>query len=137
MGIAKNHQGLAGKAHGLLAVEFLEVDEGDRRDGDAPSHLDDFLEGLERAARGHQIVDEEDAAALGEAIRGDLDGRRAVFEGIGSLDRRSRELAGLAAHDEAYREDQKTDEFLEIQIGSEDILNQLENAMEKGAKLPE
>ena len=46
-------------------------------------------------------------------------------------------LQTLAAHDEDYREDQKTDEFLEIQIGSEDILNQLENAMEKGAKLPE
>lgn len=29
------------------------------------------------------------------------------------------------------------DEFPEIQIGSEDILNQLENAMEKGTKLPE
>ena len=46
-------------------------------------------------------------------------------------------LQTLAAHDEDYREDQKTDEFLEIQIGSEDILNQLENAMEKGAKLLE
>ncbi len=46
-------------------------------------------------------------------------------------------LQTLAAHDEDYREDQKTDEFLEIQIGSEDILNQLENAMEKGTKLPE
>jgi len=45
-------------------------------------------------------------------------------------------LQTLAAKDEDYREDQKTDEFMEIQIGSEDILNQLENAMEKGTKMP-
>lgn len=41
------------------------------------------------------------------------------------------------AHDEGFREDQKTDEFLEIEIGSEDILSQLDRAMEKGAKLEE
>ena len=31
-----------------------------------------------------------------------------------------------------FREDQKTDEFIKIGIGSEDILNQLENVMENG-----
>ena len=36
--------------------------------------------------------------------------------------------------DEPFREDQKSDEFIEIEIGSEDILSQLENAMEKGIK---
>lgn len=36
-----------------------------------------------------------------------------------------------------FREDQKTDEFIEIEIGSEDILNQLENVMENGTDLPE
>lgn len=46
-------------------------------------------------------------------------------------------LQTLAAKDEPFREDQKTDEFIEIETGSEDILNQLENVMENGAKLPE
>ncbi len=35
----------------------------------------------------------------------------------------------------ALWEDQKTDEFLEIDMGSDDILLQLECAMEKGTKL--
>ena len=35
----------------------------------------------------------------------------------------------------ALWEDQKTDEFLEIEMGSDDILSQLESAMEKGTKL--
>ena len=39
------------------------------------------------------------------------------------------------AHDPGFREDQKTDEFLEIEIGSEDILAQLDRAMENGAIL--
>ena len=37
--------------------------------------------------------------------------------------------------DEPFRDDQKTDEFLEIDMGSDDILSQLECAMEKGTKL--
>lgn len=37
--------------------------------------------------------------------------------------------------DEPFRDDQKTDEFLEIEMGSDDILSQLESAMEKGTKL--
>ena len=37
--------------------------------------------------------------------------------------------------DEPFRDDQKTDEFLEIEMGSDDILSQLECAMEKGTKL--
>lgn len=44
-------------------------------------------------------------------------------------------LHAQRASDEPYREDQKTDEFLEIEIGSDDILTQLESAMEKGTKL--
>ena len=39
------------------------------------------------------------------------------------------------AHDPGFREDQKTDEFLEIEIGSEDILAQLDRAMENGTTL--
>ena len=39
------------------------------------------------------------------------------------------------ANDEPFMEDQKTDEFLEIEMGSDDILSQLESAMEKGTKL--
>lgn len=46
-------------------------------------------------------------------------------------------LQTLASEDVTFREDQKTDEFLEIEIGSEDILHQLENVMEKGAKMPQ
>ena len=46
-------------------------------------------------------------------------------------------LQTLVAKDEPFREDQKTDEFIEIETGSEDILNQLENVMENGTKLPE
>lgn len=34
-----------------------------------------------------------------------------------------------------FGEDQKTDEFHEIEMGSDDILSQLESAMEKGTKL--
>ena len=45
-------------------------------------------------------------------------------------------LQTLLAKDEAFREDQKTDEFIEIETGSEDILTQLENVMEKGTNLP-
>lgn len=39
----------------------------------------------------------------------------------------------MNARDEPFREEQKSDEFIEIEIGSEDILSQLENVMEKGA----
>ena len=46
-------------------------------------------------------------------------------------------LQTLKSKDEPYREEQKTDEFIEIETGSEDILSQLENVMENGAKLPE
>ena len=44
-------------------------------------------------------------------------------------------LHAQRANDEPFREDQKTDEFLEIEMGSDDILSQLESAMEKGTKL--
>jgi len=40
-----------------------------------------------------------------------------------------------SAGEERFREDQRSDEFVEIEIGSEDILAQLENVMEKGTKL--
>jgi hypothetical protein len=43
----------------------------------------------------------------------------------------------MRAGDEPIREEQKTDEFIEIETGSEDILSQLENVMEKGTRLPE
>ena len=46
-------------------------------------------------------------------------------------------LQATKAKDEPFREDQKTDEFIEIETRSEDILSQLENVMEKGTKLPE
>jgi fibronectin type 3 domain-containing protein len=46
-------------------------------------------------------------------------------------------LQTLAAGEQVIREDQKSDEYIEIEAGSEDILSQLENAMENGAKLPE
>ena len=46
-------------------------------------------------------------------------------------------LQTLAAGNEPFREDQKSDEFIEIETGSEDILSQLENVMENGAKMPE
>ncbi len=42
-------------------------------------------------------------------------------------------LQTMNARDEPFREEQKSDEFIEIEIGSEDILSQLENVMEKGA----
>lgn len=44
-------------------------------------------------------------------------------------------LQTLAAGEQTFREDQKNDEFIEIETGSEDILSQLENVMEKGTKL--
>lgn len=44
-------------------------------------------------------------------------------------------LHTLKATEEDYREEQKNDAFVEIEIGSEDILSQLECAMEKGTKL--
>lgn len=44
-------------------------------------------------------------------------------------------LHAQRSNDEPFREDQKTDEFLEIEMGSDDILSQLESAMEKGTKL--
>ncbi len=46
-------------------------------------------------------------------------------------------LQTLASGEQAFREEQKSDEYIEIEAGSEDILSQLENAMENGAKLPE
>ena len=42
-------------------------------------------------------------------------------------------LQTMNARDEPFREEQKSDEFIEIEIGSEDILSQLKNVMEKGA----
>lgn len=44
-------------------------------------------------------------------------------------------LQTMRAKDEPFREDQKTDEFIEIETGSEDILSQLENVTEKGTKM--
>ena len=44
-------------------------------------------------------------------------------------------LQTMKSKDEPFREDQKSDEFIEIETGSEDILAQLENVMEKGTKL--
>ena len=41
----------------------------------------------------------------------------------------------MKAKDEPFREDQKNDEFIEIETGSEDILTQLENVKKKGTKL--
>ncbi len=35
-----------------------------------------------------------------------------------------------------FREDQKTEEFIEIETGSEDILSQLENVMENSCVFP-
>lgn len=46
-------------------------------------------------------------------------------------------LQTMKAGNESFREEQKSDEFIEIETGSEDILTQLENVMENGAKLPE
>ncbi|MBQ8061226.1 MAG: hypothetical protein IJ205_04720 [Bacteroidales bacterium] len=46
-------------------------------------------------------------------------------------------LQAMLAKDEPFREDQMNDEFIEIETGSEDILTQLENVMENGAKLSE
>ena len=46
-------------------------------------------------------------------------------------------LQTMKSKDEPFREEQKTDEFIEIETGSEDILTQLENVMENGTKLPE
>ena len=46
-------------------------------------------------------------------------------------------LQTMKSKDEPYREEQKTDEFIEIETGSEDILSQLENVMKNGTKLPE
>ena len=43
----------------------------------------------------------------------------------------------MKSKDEPFRDEQKSDEFIEIETGSEDILSQLENVMENGAKLPE
>ena len=45
-------------------------------------------------------------------------------------------LQTLSTDDAPFREDQKSDEFIEIETGSEDILSQLENVMENGAKMP-
>ena len=46
-------------------------------------------------------------------------------------------LHTLMAGDTPFREDQKSDEFIQIETGSEDILTQLENVMEKGTKMPQ
>lgn len=43
-------------------------------------------------------------------------------------------IQAITAGDEPFRDDQKTDEFIEIEAGSEDILAQLENVMGKGFK---
>lgn len=42
----------------------------------------------------------------------------------------------LMSDDQPFRDDQMSDEFIEIETGSEDILSQLENVMEKGTKFP-
>ena len=46
-------------------------------------------------------------------------------------------LETMMSEEKPYTEEQKTDEFIEIETGSDDILSQLENVMEKGTKLPE
>lgn len=44
-------------------------------------------------------------------------------------------IQAITAGDEPFRDDQKTDEFIEIEAGSEDILAQLENVMGKTPEL--
>ena len=46
-------------------------------------------------------------------------------------------IQAITAGDEPFRDDQKTDEFIEIEAGSEDILAQLENVMGKASKARE
>ena len=86
----------------------------------------DFLQLLKYARENHHSYDDIVAAAEEVVSRG--------------AKRLSSDLLKVAletsrAGEHSFREDQKTDEFLEIEIGSEDILSQLDRAMENGTTL--
>ena len=86
----------------------------------------DFLLLLKYARENHHSYDDIVAAAEEVVSRG--------------AKRLSSDLLKVAletsrAGEHSFREDQKTDEFLEIEIGSEDILSQLDRAMENGTTL--
>ena len=86
----------------------------------------DFLQLLKYARENYHSYDDIVAAAEEVVSRG--------------AKRLSSDLLKVAletsrAGEHSFREDQKTDEFLEIEIGSEDILSQLDRAMENGITL--
>ena len=85
----------------------------------------DFLK-LLKYARDNGIGYEEILAAAGEARRRGL--KKLTSDHIRAA------LAAMTAGDVPFTEEQLGDErFLEIEVGSEDVLRQLESAMEKGA----
>lgn len=83
----------------------------------------DFLR-LLQYARDHAVGYEEILAAAAVARKRGL--KRLTSDHIRAA------LSAMNAGDADFKEEQKNDEFLEIEIGSEDVLRQLECAMEKG-----
>jgi len=83
----------------------------------------DFLR-LLQYARDHAVGYEEILSAAAVARKRGL--KRLTSDHIRAA------LSAMNAGDADFKEEQKNDEFLEIEIGSEDVLRQLECAMEKG-----
>lgn len=84
----------------------------------------DFLR-LLQYARDNGLGYEEILSAAAEARKRGL--KRLTSDHIRTA------LSTMNAEDASLKEEQKNDDFLEIELGSEDVLRQLECAMEKGA----
>lgn len=87
--------------HDLVAAfELGELDQDGDADDFGAGLLDEFAAGLERAAGGEQVVDDDDLAALADGIGVDLEAVGAVFEGVVDAVDAAGELAGFANGDE-------------------------------------
>lgn len=88
----------------LAAVEGRELDEdGDAGDGGAGAG-DEFAAGLEGAAGGEEVVDDEDALVLADGVGVNFEAVGAVFEFVADADGFAWELATFSDGDKASGE---------------------------------
>ena len=108
---------------GLAGVEALELDDEQDLGDDAAEPFDERARGRHRAARGEQVVHQDDALAGLHGVRMHLDRGRPVFQRVGLGDGLARELAHLAdGHErlvEAFGERGPEDEAAALDAGHE------------------
>lgn len=110
-------------AQPLRTVQIGQVDDRRAFDDRRAEALEQASAGHHRAAGRDQVVDQHDAVARLHRVGVHLDRRRAVFELVGFLDRRERQLALLADRHEAdvqlVRDDRADDEPARVEAGND------------------